>query len=406
MKIVELRTLRPRRNPNLLYVEVVTDQGLVGLGETFFGARAVEAYVHETAAPILLGADPLRITQHAQRLRGYVGQRSAGAESRGRSAIDIALWDLLGKVSEQPLHALLGGRARESAPIYNTCAGTRYVQGGSEQASDNWGLDAASRYEDLAASIERPEELARALLDQGVSVMKIWPFDRFAEGSGGHAISDAQLAIGLEPLRRIREAVGMEMELMIELHGLWDVPSARRILLALREIQPRWVEDPIDMDDADGVATLARDTLAPIAGGETLTGTLGFQRLLERRALDVAIFDASWCGGISEAVAIAALADAHGVGVAAHDCTGPVGLAVGAHLAVALPNAVIQETVRAFYLTWYGELVDRLPPIASGRITPPAGPGHGLALRQDAVERGDFEVAVSRVGSQELLATE
>jgi L-alanine-DL-glutamate epimerase-like enolase superfamily enzyme len=397
MQIVQLRTLRPLAHSNLLFVELATDEGLVGLGEAWFGTSATEAYLHAVAAPLLLGRDPLRIREHAALLHGYVGNRGSGAETRGRSAIDIACWDLLGKASGQPLHALFGGRCRDSAAIYNTCAGTRYVQSGTEQASSNWGLEAASRYEDLAASIEDPVGLARDLLDQGVTAMKVWPFDRFAEASNGHHISSAELEQGLEPLRRIREAVGARMDLMVELHGLWHVPSARRILLALNEIQPRWVEDPIDMDDAHGVARLARDTTVPIAGGETLTGTNGFRRLLELEALDVAIFDAGWCGGITDALAIGALAAAHGTPVAPHDCTGPVGLAVGTHLSVALPHAVAQETTRAFYHGWYADLVDTLPPIADGRIAPPPGAGHGLALHPEALERGVFETRVSGI---------
>ncbi len=408
MQIAHLRTLRPRAHPNLLFVELATDEGLVGLGEAWFGASATEAYLHAVAAPLLLGSDPLRITENAACLRGYVGNRGSGAETRGRSAIDIACWDLLGKASGQPLHALFGGRCRDSAAIYNTCAGTRYVQSGTEQVSSNWGLDAASgdaaRYEDLAASIEDPAALARDLLDQGVTAMKVWPFDRFAEASNGHHISNAELEQGLEPLRRIREAVGDRMDLMVELHGLWHAPSARRILLALNEIQPRWVEDPIDMDDADGVARLARDTTVPIAGGETLTGTNGFRRLLELQALDVAIFDAGWCGGITDALAIAALAAAHGAPVAPHDCTGPVGLSVGTHLSVALPHAVAQETTRAFYHGWYADLVDVLPRIADGRIAPPPGDGHGLALCPDALERGVFETRVSGLEPVAALA--
>jgi L-alanine-DL-glutamate epimerase-like enolase superfamily enzyme len=262
----------------------------------------------------------------------------------------------------------------------------------------------AAAYEDLAASIEAPAALALDLLAHDITAMKVWPFDRFAEASHGHDISSAQLEQGLEPLRRIREAVGLKMDIMVELHGLWDVASARRILLALREIGPRWVEDPTDMDDADGVARLARDTLVPIAGGETLAGTNGFHRLLERRAFDVAIFDTSWCGGLSETLKIAALAEAHGVAIAPHDCTGPVGLAVGTHLSVALPHAVVQETVRAFYHGWYADLVDCLPPLIDGRIAPPPGAGHGLALRPEAIDRGDFDVLVSGVGTQQVAA--
>ncbi|HZA45606.1 MAG TPA: hypothetical protein VE568_09935 [Rubrobacter sp.] len=110
------------------------------MGETFFGAQAVEAYVRETAAPYLLGEDPLRIDQHARQLYGYLGYASSGAETRGNSAVDIALWDLFGKVANQPVYQLLGGKTRERVRTYNTCAGYRYVREAPCQEVGNWGL--------------------------------------------------------------------------------------------------------------------------------------------------------------------------------------------------------------------------------------------------------------------------
>jgi galactonate dehydratase len=400
MRIARVDTLRLAEFPNLLWVEVVADDGRAGLGETFYGAEAVEAYVHETAAPALLGADPLAIEAHAATLRTYVGHGAAGAESRGRSAIDIALWDLWGKATGQPLHQLLGGRVRETAPIYNTCAGHRYVRRLPDQRVDNWGLpdDApAGPYEDLDGFLHHPERLAESLLDMGVSAMKIWPFDPYAEASRGTWIAPEELERGLEPLRRVRAAVGRRMDLMVELHGLWDVPTAKRIVRALEPFAPRWVEDPVRSDDVDGLAAVAAASTVPVAAGETLAGLRAFRRLAERRAADVVIFDPTWCGGIGEARKIAALAEAYSLPVAAHDCTGPVGLAVGTHLSVALPNAVAQETVRAFYSDWYAELADPLPPIAAGQIAPAPGPGHGAGLRPKLQSRADAHVRTSRL---------
>ena len=400
MTIARIDTLRLAEFPNLLWVEVVTDEGVVGLGETFYGAAAVEAYVHETAAPVLLGADPLAIEAHAAALRTYVGYGSAGAESRGRSAIDIALWDLWGKATGQPLYQLLGGRVRETAPIYNTCAGYRYVRRLPDQRVDNWGLpeDApAGPYEDLDGFLHHADRVAESLLEEGVSAMKIWPFDPYAEASNGTWIGPEDLERGLEPLRRVRAAVGTRMDVMVELHGLWDVPMAKRIVRALEPLAPRWVEDPVRSDDVDALAAVAGASRVPIAAGETLAGLRAFRRLAERRAADVVIFDPTWCGGIAEARKIAAVAEAYGLPVAAHDCTGPIGLAVGAHLSIALPNAVAQETVRAFYSDWYAELAVTLPPIADGQIAPAPGPGHGVALRPELRERADAHVRTSRV---------
>lgn len=196
MKITALETVRVDAFPNLTFVQVHTDEGVTGLGETFYGAHAVEAHLHAIAAPALLGEDPLQIERHAQRLAGYVGYTGSGVETRARSAIDLALWDILGKVSGQPVFNLLGGRTRASIGIYNTCAGSGYVNSAKGQAVSNWGLK-TGRYEDLEAAINRPGELAKELLQNGITGMKIWPFDRFAEASGGTSISANDLNAAL-----------------------------------------------------------------------------------------------------------------------------------------------------------------------------------------------------------------
>ncbi|MDA0288711.1 MAG: mandelate racemase/muconate lactonizing enzyme family protein, partial [Proteobacteria bacterium] len=207
MKITALETIRNAEFPNLLWLHVHTDEGLSGLGETFFGAQAVEAYLHESVAPQLLGQDPSRIDHIARKLYGYLGFRGSGVETRGNSAIDIALWDLWGKRTAQPVYQLLGGLTREQVRVYNTCAGYRYVRQRPVQTTDNWGLDGEEGpYEDLDAFLNRADELALSLLQQGIQAMKIWPFDHAAENNGGLHISSAELRRALEPFEKIRKA--------------------------------------------------------------------------------------------------------------------------------------------------------------------------------------------------------
>ncbi len=379
MQITEIETLRVDSFPNLTYVRVHTDEGITGLGETFYGAEAVEAHIHSVAAHALLGQDPLQIERHAKRLAGYTGYIGSGVETRARSAIDLALWDILGKASGQPVYNLLGGQTHQSIPIYNTCAGERYVNSARGQAVANWGL-AEGRYEDLYAAINRPGELARELLDQGVRGMKIWPFDSFAEASDGHYISSEDLAWGLSRVGQIRDAVGSDMEIMIELHALWDVPSARKIVAALEEFRPMWIEDPVRSDIPGGLARIARDTPLRIAAGETVSGLAGFQSLLSQESLGVVTVDTTWAGGLTIASKVAALAGAHGIPIAPHDCTGPVALAACVHLATAAPNTLIQETVRAGYLGWYSSLVEGGAVVTGGTISAPTEPGLGIRL--------------------------
>lgn len=389
MKITAIETLRIAEHPNLLWVQMHTDEGLVGLGETFYGAAAVEGHIHEIVAPRLIGADPLAIDRISKSLVGYLGFRSTGAETRAASAIDIALWDLFGKVTNQPIWQLLGGRSRESIRTYNTCAGTHYVRTTRQQSTENWGrgADQAAGHDDLNAFLTRPDELAIELLESGITAMKIWPFDPHAEKTGGLYISPADLKIGLEPFEKIRKAVGDKIDIMVEFHSLWQLPPAIRIAEALAPYDTFWHEDPIRMDSLGSLPRYAARSKAPLCASETLGSRWAFRDLLETGAAGVIMLDLSWCGGLSEARKIAAMAEAWHLPVAPHDCTGPVVLAASTHLSLNAPNALVQESVRAFYGGWYADIVSAVPPVENGMITVPPGAGLGLELQPDLGRR-------------------
>lgn len=393
MKVTAIETVRSAEFPNILWVQVVTDEGLVGLGETFYGPAAAEAHIHQTIAPHLIGADPRNIEKLQSDLIGYVGFVGASAEMRGRSAVDIALWDILGQAAGLPICDLLGGRVRDKIRAYNTCAGYSYVQTKVTQGTDNFGLDAKTGdYEDLDAFLHRADELAHSLLEMDISAMKIWPFDYAAEASQGMWIGAEDLKRGLEPFEKIRAAVGDKMEIAAELHSLWSRPMATKIAQALEPLNPMWVEDPVFMDHLGSIGNVARDTRCPIAVGETRGGRADFRGLLELDALSMIIMDLSWCGGISEARKVGTMAETYHVPVAFHDCTGPVVLTASTHLALNARNCWVQEIVRAFYYGWYDRFVTEMPPIVKGEITVPGGPGLGTALQPDVAGRADVTV--------------
>jgi galactonate dehydratase len=383
MKITAVETLRAEELPNLLWVRVLTDQGLTGLGETFFMPRTVEAYLHETVAPKLLGRDPMAIDRIARDLTNYLGFRATGAETRGNSAIDIALWDLFGRATGQPIAQLLGGFSRERIRTYNTCAGTGYMRDAKGQRSSNWGIGADARYDDLDAFLNRADELAGDLLAEGITAMKIWPFDLAAERNDGQYIAPAELAAALEPFARIRRAVGDRMDIMVEFHSLWQLLPAITIAKALAPYNTFWHEDPIRMDSLTSLRRYAQASPAPICASETLATRFAFRDLLETGVAGVVMFDLAWCGGISEARKIAAMAEAWHLPVAPHDCTGPVVLAASTHLSLNAPNALVQESVRAYYRTWYNDIVTQVPAVKDGFITVPPGPGLGTDLLPD-----------------------
>lgn len=391
MKIIRLESLRPQARPSLIWMRVHTEDGRVGLGESWFGSEAIEADLHGRIAPLILGEDASRIEALNRRMRPYVGFQGTSAEIRALSAVDVALWDLAGQRAGLPLHQLLGGACRDEVRLYNTCAGPDYVSKSAEVRPGNFGIggadagDGRPRYEDLEAFLERPAELAGELLEMGISSMKIWPFD-FAAGAGdGVDISAEDLARGLWPFEEIRRVHGNRMRLKVELHGLWSLSTARRICQALAPLSPDWVEDPIWMDRIGELAELT-DTGVPIAGGETLGGLGQLRDLITLGRVHTPIVDVTWGGGVTFARKAAALAEAYGRPIAFHDCSGPVTLAVSTQLAMALPNVAEQEFTRAFYYGWYGDCVEGLPPIRDGHIRAAQGSGLGITLAPAVLE--------------------
>ena len=397
MKITRVETIRLGEFPNILWVRLHTDEGLVGLGETFMGAAAVEAYLHEWAGPRLVGKNPLAIEARNRELMGYLGWRGSGVETRGNSAVDIALWDLFGKAANMPVHTALGGASRDAIRVYNTCAGYQYIRSNRNQTSSNWGLgNSSGPYEDLQGFLHHADELAESLLSEGITAMKIWPFDTAAERSDGQYISNADLDAALEPFRKIRNQVGDRMDIMVEFHSLWRLPMARKIARALREFDTFWHEDAIRMDSLDLLQQYARDCEALICASETLSYKWGFKDYLQTGVAGVVMLDLSWCGGLTEARKIAGMADAWQLPVAPHDCTGPVVWAASTHLSLHAPNALVQESVRAFYTGWYRELVTELPLVQDGMVRLNDKPGLGLELLPDLHSRADATVRVTQ----------
>lgn len=181
MKIAKVETFVHDDFPNIFHVEITTDTGLVGLGESYYFGSTLAKFVETFAGPTILGLDPMNIEEISRRLTTYVGHNSSGAETRARSAIDIALWDIAAKSQQLPLYRLLGGESTRKLRVYNTCAGRMYMRK-SNQGSSSWGLgEESSQYEDLKAFMNDSGALASDLLSQGITAMKVWPFDIYAE---------------------------------------------------------------------------------------------------------------------------------------------------------------------------------------------------------------------------------
>jgi galactonate dehydratase len=395
MKITKIETIRLPEHPNTIWVLLYAADGLVGLGETYHVPGAVEAVIHDYAAPLLLGQSAFDRERHWQNFFAYANFFGyAGAEMRAWSALDTALWDLLGQHLGEPIYNLIGGRCRDSIPVYNTCVNT-------------------PKYADQDAFLERPGELAESLLSQGFGQMKVWPWDRFAPqiradrdpgpagwsamGPPGHYLTAHDLEQGLWVIQEIRKAVGSRMHIAVEGHSRWDLNCALRILRSLEPYDVLWVEDIIQPDSVDDLARLAQETRVPQAVSERLFTKFAYRDVLERRAARVVMLDIVWTGGLTEAVKIATLADTYHLAIAPHDCSGPVNVFAALHLCAAIPNAMVMETVRGFCEGYYVELMSRPVPVREGKAVFEPGRGLGVHLRREVLARSDVKRRVSAV---------
>ncbi len=385
--------------PNNLWVRIYAEDGSAGLGETYYLPRAVAAIVHDVLAPLLIGRDVLDIENHWNNMFSLVNFCGyAGAEMRAISALDVALWDLAGKIIGQPIYHLLGGRSRTRIAVYNTCVGY-------------------GKHQDYQAWTEgRAGELAADLLDQGIRAMKIWPFDRFgatlagpahprgkftiwgqetAAGVLAHSLDEDELKMGLGVLDDIRAAVGDKMSIAIEGHARWDLPTSIRIARALEPYKILWLEEIMPPDNVEAYVRLKSSTSVPICQSERVFTRFGFRPYIEQYAADMIMPDISWCGGLTEARKICSLADTYYLPITTHDTIGPVALWAAAHLMTHIPNAMIMETVRGYVDGWYDDVVSDRIEIRDGFLSLGGRPGLGIELRPDLIDRPGARVEES-----------
>lgn len=398
-KITKIETLIPSDiMPGLMLLRIHTDAGIIGHGETYYIPQGVAAIIHDWMARRLLGADALAIEAHWR----FLYERSAnfgvrGAELRAISAIDVALWDILGQVCGQPIYRLLGGPVRDRVKVYNSCGNPSYgrIVGGDPGWPGYGTLGKDGPLQDSWKLFHAPVELAEELLEEGYTAMKVWPFDGAAHRHGGMQISLADLEEAISPLREIRRRLGSKIELLVDGHGFFMLPAALRIAEALREIQPLWLEDILKMDNLETLADFRRQSRMPISASEMLLSRADYAQVLAQKAADYVMIDPTWVGGISETVRVAHLAQAYNIPSTMHDCTGPLTLFAGLHVNAAVSGCCFQETVRAHVRSFYDQLIEPNVRIQNGYALLPEGPGLGTRLNPKLFERGGAGYRVS-----------
>ncbi len=338
-----------------LIVEVFTDTGFVGLGNAALSPRITKQVIDLYLKPLLIGKDPFDtefLWQHMYRQTMAFGRKGTGMIAI--SAVDLALWDILGKATGQPVFKLLGGRTKRKIPVY---ASRLYSQ----------------KLEDLAAE-------ARLYKEEGYRAMKM----RFGWGPvDGAAGMQQNLAL----VRTVRDVIGYDIDLMAEVFMGWTLDYARRMLPLLEPFQLRWLEEPVIPDDIGGYAALKALGRIPIAGGEHEFTIYGFRTLLEAKALDYIQFDTNRVGGITQARNIAAMAEAHSVPVIPH-----AGQMHNFHIVMASLNSPMAEYFPAVgveignELFWY--IFDSEPKAENGYVDLRDDvPGLGLSVKEHELTR-------------------
>lgn len=356
------------------FVEVRTDEGVSGWGEvstTTPTANRAVAHMVQQVNDVVAGADPARIEDIWHTVfRAFTYMGSRGAASQVVSAIDIALWDIRGKVLGVPVHDLLGGRVRDDLLIY-THPDERHF----------------SAEEDVVRQVTE-------IVESGHTALK---FDPFPSGSGPSQPDDRYLDGQLTRANEraaarvtalVRETAGPDVEVLIDAHGRFDVPTAVRLARTLKDAADiDWFEEPVPPESYRALEQVRDQVTVPIAVGERLHTRWSFVEVFERRLADYVMPDVTWTGGISELKKIATMAEAYYLPVSPHDAAGPVNLVAGGHVMVTTPNFYRIETSR-YELSAYNQVLQEPLDNSGGRLRLPAGPGLGLRFDLD-VMRGN-----------------
>jgi L-alanine-DL-glutamate epimerase-like enolase superfamily enzyme len=360
MKITNVECLPVQDGRNCVFVVVETDEGLFGVGEAGLTRRATAiAAVVQDYATLLVGQDPFRIEHHWQTLsRGFFFPHDKIAGS-ALAAVDIALWDLMGKALNVPVYQLLGGRVRDKVVCYPHVGG------------------------------RTPEELVQRCLaarEEG------WKFVRFSPNTGPEGRFEPGEAVreSVRMFDAVRQALGDSVELCFDIHTRLDPADAIRLCRAVEPYRPFFMEDPIRSEGPNSFRYLRQHIDVPLAAGEQYCSKWEFRQVIEEDLIDYARVDLCICGGISEAKKVAAMAETHYIKLATHNPLGPVSSAACLHLNLASSNVGVMEQPQR-----PGRAMTNAVPVqvdwAEGYLLPPTRPGLGIEFDREAARRLPYQ---------------
>jgi L-alanine-DL-glutamate epimerase-like enolase superfamily enzyme len=378
LTITKIETVR-FKNAHWSWVRLHTNEGIIGTGETYPFNEANTSVIKDLEwhswAGKLLGTNPLEIEQTWERIfRQNAYHGTGGAEMRALSAINIAQWDIMGQVCKMPLYQLLGGSINKKIRVYNT-----YTNGIS-RAINGWTLE-----NDM-------EKIAKFLVGEGIKTIKFCPFDKAAARNKGEYISKNDIDLSLDWIKRVRDSVGYDLELGCEFHSNWNLPSAVRIAHALEPYEILFLEDMLLQDNLQAYVNLEQESKIPLVISERLASRFGFREMFEAKVGSIAMYDLTWCGGISEGKKISDMANTYYIPTMMHTSGGPILWYASAHLAAAVTNLFYVESV---YPEWHDRnknFFDNPLPVVNGHVVPPDLPGLGLQFKKGLFEQDNVIV--------------
>lgn len=367
MRITGLRTAETKHFIHSLYIRLETDEGLIGNGECVHGGTGYAAVAHDLA-PLLIGEDPRNVEmiwEKIRRARIFDGAL-AGITVSVLSGIEIALWDLAGKALGLPAYQLLGGTFRDTIRLY---------------CDSHAGRDFAP---------ESYAERARAVVALGFDAIK---FD-VDETQAGHRTdrwnwhaSPQEIAWMVERVAAVRDAIGPQIDLAIDMHGKYDTSSGIRVAQALAPFNLLWLEDPVPPENIAAMREVKLHSPVPICTGENLYLRWGFRDLIEREATDIVSPDVPKCGGMSEARKIANIAEVYYMQFAPHNVGGPLSTMASAHVCASVPNFLAMEWHWVDRAEWDQLTFGEMPLIQNGALALTDRPGIGVEINDEQLRK-------------------
>ncbi|HEV2784044.1 MAG TPA: mandelate racemase/muconate lactonizing enzyme family protein [Actinophytocola sp.] len=359
MKITGVRTHvlgTPWRN--LTIVEVLTDEGISGLGEVRMlnHTDALHAYLEEAAPRHIIGSDPFDVESLVHRMMRHDYARPGEIAMSALAIVEIACWDIKGKALGLPVYKLLGGPVRDRILAY------------------------ANGWYQVERTPEEFHDAARKVVERGYRALKLDPF-----GAGMFELDAEETARSIALVEAVRAAVGPDVDILIEMHGRFNAATAIRIANLLEPYRPGWIEEPVPPENLKALAKVAAHTDIPIATGERLHTRYDWRELFELQAADILQTDITHSGGLLEGKKLAGAAETHYLLMAPHNVGGTISTAANLHLAATTVNFKIQEHFNDFADSFVKECAPGLPEVVDGYFALPDGPGLGVRLDHEAL---------------------